>query len=81
MNDSLAIAVYSKPDCRQCIATTRKLDKLGIEYTYIDITEDQDAYDYVTGLGYQQAPVVVVSNGDSWAGYRPEKIGYLREGA
>lgn len=81
MNDAIAIAVYGKPVCRQCIATTRKLDTLGLAYTYTDITEDPGAYDYVIGLGYKEAPVVVLSTGESWSGYRPEKLRYITEGA
>lgn len=68
------IAVYSKPNCVQCTQTYRKLDKEGIEYTVVDITQDEGAYKYVTEtLGYSAAPVVVTDN-DHWSGYRPDKI-------
>jgi glutaredoxin-like protein NrdH len=68
-----AITVYTKPACVQCDATVRALDKVGLEYTKIDITVDSDARDYVMGLGYLQAPVVV-ADGVHWAGFRPDKI-------
>lgn len=72
-----AIAVYSKPSCVQCTQTYRKLDKLGLEYTVIDITQDQGAYDFVTGtLGYSSAPVVVTED-KHWYGFRPDLIGEL----
>lgn len=57
----------------QCKATFRALDIAGLEYTAIDITEDAAAYEHILGLGYLQAPVVVVGE-TSFAGYRPDRI-------
>ena len=51
-----AVTVYTKPDCYQCRATFRALDKAGIDYTAVDITLDSDARDYVMALGYLAAP-------------------------
>lgn len=70
------ITVYSKPACPQCTGTYRELDKLGAEYTVVDISQDADARDYVMALGYLQAPVVVV-DGEHWSGYRPDRIAAL----
>lgn len=67
------ITVYSKPLCVQCDATKRALDKAGLAYDVIDITEDADALASVKALGYVQAPVVV-TDGDHWSGFRPEKM-------
>ena len=47
-----AITVYTKPACVQCNATFRALDKAGIEYTKVDITDNEQARDYVMSLGY-----------------------------
>ena len=67
------ITVYTKPACVQCKATTRALDKAGLEYDLIDISLDDEARDYVMALGHLQAPVVVT--GDShWSGFRPDRI-------
>ena len=38
-----AVTVYTKPNCVQCKATFRALDKAGIDYTPVDITLDTDA--------------------------------------
>ena len=70
------IIVYSKPACVQCTATVREMDRKGIEYTYVDLTEDDTAMEKVRDLGYMQAPVVVAGD-DHWAGFRPDKIGAL----
>lgn len=69
----MSIIVYSKPNCVQCDATYRALDKHGLEYEVIDVTSDPEALQTVKALGYQQAPVVY-ADGDCWAGFRPDKI-------
>lgn len=69
----MSITVFSKPNCVQCNATYRALDKQGLEYEVVDLTLDAEALDTVRALGYQQAPVVF-ANGDHWAGFRPDKI-------
>ena len=72
----MTITVYSKPACVQCTATTRALDARGISYSVIDLTEDADAMERVTALGYRQAPVVIAGDAH-WAGFRPDMIGAL----
>ncbi|QWW19543.1 glutaredoxin-like protein NrdH [Schaalia sp. 19OD2882] len=69
----MTITVYSKPRCPQCDATYRVLDKQGIEYTSVDVSQDSDALEYIKGLGHQQAPVVVAGD-DHWSGFRPDRI-------
>jgi glutaredoxin-like protein NrdH len=71
------ITVYSKPSCVQCTATYRALDKLALEYTVVDISQDDQARQVVMAMGHLQAPVVVVTTGEtttSWAGYRPDQL-------
>jgi glutaredoxin-like protein NrdH len=65
--------VYTKPACVQCEQTKKLLDKNGVKYTVIDITQDQEAYEKVVAMGFMSAPVVI-SGEDSWAGFRPDKI-------
>jgi ribonucleoside-diphosphate reductase class Ib glutaredoxin subunit (EC 1.17.4.1) len=67
------ITVYTKPDCVQCTATKKALDKAGLAYTVVDITTDDAARDRVLALGYLQAPVVI-TNTTHWAGFRPDNI-------
>ncbi|WP_066910907.1 glutaredoxin-like protein NrdH [Millisia brevis] len=69
----MTVTVYTKPACMQCKATYRALDKEGIEYAVIDITEDDEARDYVMALGHLQAPIVVAGD-DHWSGFRPDRI-------
>lgn len=67
------VTVYTKPSCVQCKMTYKALDKTGVTYDVVDITEDAQARDYVMALGYLQAPVVV-AGGDHWSGFRPDRI-------
>ena len=74
----MTVTVYSKPACVQCNATVRALDKKGIEYNVIDMSQDMDALERVRALGYMQAPVVMTDS-DHWSGFRPDKISSLEE--
>ena len=73
------ITVFTKPDCVQCDHTRAELRKHALTFTTRDVTTDAQAYAYITAeLGYQQAPVVVVDDGQQhWSGYRPDKIAQL----
>ena len=70
------VKVYGKPQCVQCTATCRALNKSGIEYEYFDVTEDAEAMAAIEPLGYKQAPVVVTDT-DHWSGFNPLKIAEL----
>lgn len=67
------VTVYTKPACVQCNATYRALDKKGISYKSVDITQDENALAELKALGYQQAPVVTAPTGN-WSGYNPTEI-------
>ena len=69
----MAIIVYSKPNCVQCNATYRAMDKAGLSYSTVDISVDAQALEQVKALGYVQAPVVIAGD-DHWSGFRPDKI-------
>lgn len=65
--------VYTKPSCVQCDMTKRMMDKIGVEYTTVDITQDKSALKMILDMGFQSAPVVI-ADGDAWAGFQPDKI-------
>lgn len=75
MTTTETVRVYTKPDCRQCDATKRKLTEKGIVFVLEDLTE-QGNLAAAKALGHAQAPVVVVGE-ESWAGYRPDLIDQL----
>ena len=72
----MAVTVYTKPNCVQCEATKRLMDKLEIKYDTVDITQNISAYDLLIEKGYRAAPVVITDD-DSWAGFNPDKINGL----
>lgn len=71
------VIVYTQPNCVQCDSTKRLMDREGITYTSVDVTEDKEAYDYVVGLGYKQVPVVVAGD-QHWSGFRAERVKGLK---
>jgi glutaredoxin-like protein NrdH len=78
------ITVYSKPGCMQCTYTKMELEKLGLAYQDIDITQDRDAAKDAARLGHRTLPVVVVANNGStqrWAGFCVDLIRALRNAA
>jgi glutaredoxin-like protein NrdH len=73
-----SVLVYVKPQCVQCDQTKRILDREGIEYSTIDITQDSEALEKILSMGFKSAPVVITEE-DSWAGFNPDKINKLVE--
>ena len=51
----MTVTVYTKPACVQCNATYRALDKKGIAYQSVDISQDAEALERLKSLGYMQA--------------------------
>jgi glutaredoxin-like protein NrdH len=74
----MKITVYSKPDCVQCTATYRALDRAALPYTVVDVTTDPEALATIKALGYLQAPVVVAGT-DHWSGFRPDLLATITE--
>lgn len=72
----MKVTVYTKPNCVQCDATKRTMDKLGIKYEAIDATTDEVVYEMLVEKGFRALPVV--NAGDEWwSGFNPEKINGL----
>lgn len=70
----MTVTVYSTPNCVQCKATYRALDKLEIPYVSVDLaTDDATRTRLRDEMGYTQAPVVVAGD-EHWGGYRPDRI-------
>lgn len=74
----MTVTVYTKPACVQCNATYRALDKKGIAYNSVDVSQDPEALERLKAMGYMQAPVVVADE-DHWSGFRPDKIEELAQ--
>lgn len=72
------IRIYTTPSCPQCMATKRWLDKRGITYQTVDLTDPANMADYdaIKALGYTAAPIVAVGQGyeTSWSGFQPDRL-------
>lgn len=73
------ITVYTQPGCQPCKATKRWLDKRGISYRTVDVTESPEDLEAIKALGYQSVPVVIVGRGDPetelhWQGFHPDNL-------
>ena len=47
---------------------------VGIQYRPVDISVDSDAREFVTALGYLQAPIVYAGPDDHHGGFRPDRL-------
>lgn len=68
----------------QCTMTCRALEKEGIGYRAVDVSEHGAALEYVTeDLGYSAAPVVVVDQDPQshWSGFRRDRIKVVGPGS
>jgi glutaredoxin-like protein NrdH len=72
----MSVTVYTNPNCVQCDMTKKVLDRYEIEYSVVDLSQDQDSLQMVLDLGYKQAPVVVAGD-KHWSGFKPEQLSNL----
>tara|TARA_B110000503_G_C7061315_1_gene376793 strand:+ start:834 stop:1154 length:321 start_codon:yes stop_codon:yes gene_type:complete len=72
----IPVVVYSTPNCNSCSATTRRMDKLGIIYDKVDLTQHPGLAEKFRELGHTEAPIVVTDR-KTWSGFRLEKIDSL----
>jgi len=75
------IHVYGRPGCMQCKQTTRKLDKHGVPYTYVDVDDDAVAGALVDiyatkNPGPKSLPLVTAGD-QYWFGFRHERLARL----
>ena len=53
------IIIYSTPTCPYCILVKNYLDQKGIEYDYVDVSQDQEkAQEMIQKSGQEGVPVV-----------------------
>lgn len=70
------VTVYGKPGCRACDSTKRQLKKHGVEFNYVDFTQDAVAAQLLADNEVKAAPYVVAPTG-SWSGLDEAEIDKL----
>lgn len=70
----MTITVFTLPECVQCDSTKRMLDRAGVEYSTIDLSQDDESMAKVRSLGYQSAPIVYIDENRHWSGFRMERL-------
>ncbi|OAT22654.1 glutaredoxin-like protein [Buttiauxella gaviniae ATCC 51604] len=73
----MRIIIYTRNDCVQCHATKRAIESRGFTYELINLDLTPEAADELRALGFRQLPVVVTEQ-ESWSGFRPDMINRLR---
>lgn len=76
----MLVTVYSLPAsvCVRCRAVEISMRRKGIDAKKVRVDLDPEALEFIKGLGYSEAPVTVVTDGDRivdhWSGYSDDKI-------
>jgi len=52
------LTIYSKPFCPFCDKAKHLLEDYGIEFDVVDISEDTEAYTFLTESGFRSVPQV-----------------------
>lgn len=68
------ITVYSQPNCMQCKMTKNVLEREGIPFNEIDVSQNGQALEYVRSLGFQSLPVVEIEGEEPFYGFRPDDL-------
>lgn len=72
------IIIGTLPNCQPCRMTKMQLDRRGLKYVEVSLTDSDELATIIEAHGYKQAPVVLVTNtGESWSGFRPERVDAL----
>lgn len=73
------VTLYTKYGCPQCEMTKAVLTGEEIDFTSINVEDDEAAFDYVVNtLGFRQMPVVVAEGKEPFTGFRPDKLKELK---
>lgn len=76
----MEITIYTKRNCPACETTKKAMDRAGLGYEVIDISDNLTRQQALREYGFRQMPVVEVSDGEdyrAWEGFRPDLIKQL----
>lgn len=76
----MEITVYTKQNCPACTATKKAMDRAGLDYEVIDVTNSPTRQQAIRERGFRSMPFVEVVDGEeyrAWEGFRPDLIKQL----
>lgn len=76
----MEITIYTKQNCPACEATKKAMDRAGLGYEVVDVSDNPTRQRALREHGFRQMPVVEVTDGEdyrSWEGFRPDLIKQL----
>lgn len=68
------ITVWSKPNCVQCRAVYRALDKAGTDYAVKNLPDHPEKLQQFLDAGFSSAPVVESDISYTFAGFNPDGV-------
>ena len=71
--DTPTLTIYTTPNCPSCRLTRDTLDRAGIAYTIVDLSQRPDLVEQMRSEGLLQAPILDDGTLRS-AGFRPDRI-------
>ena len=76
----MEITIYTKRNCTACEATKKAMDRAGLDYEAIDVSDSAGRQQTLRECGFSQMPVVQVTDDEDyqfWEGFRPDLIKQL----
>lgn len=76
----MEITIYTKRNCPACEATKKAMDRAGLDYEVIDVSDSAGWQQALRECDFRQMPVVQVTDDEdcqSWEGFRPDLIKQL----
>lgn len=67
MTKATEVTIYGTPTCVGCRFMVDQCKRKGISYTYIDVTQDEEALAFIRSYGYNTVPVVYCRE-EIWSG-------------
>ena len=76
----MQITVFTKRNCPACEATKRAMDRAGLDYEVVDVSDNLSLQQTLRECGFRRMPAVEVFDGEEhrfWEGFRPDLIKQL----
>jgi len=67
------ITIYGQPNCQPCRLARKQLDKEGVPYDYVDLSERPDKLQQFKDQGLQSTPIIETPT-ERFTGLQPERI-------